>query len=294
MDDSANERCCVCGAKATSRCSACAKHKTSLFFCSQEHQKLVWKNGHSLVCGAKSNPFRFAPFSADETMQAVTSINKPVPMHDVPPEYACTIAACMVDATGLEGPRMYEETVKVLQHPELLPVAKQHSTIETARTYLWLLAVNSLTTILPHHFHTIPLWQHIAHFNMMHFATLPSNVVAAMPPTDPRWSPFYHAVLITFTLLRHVTSPEPPVPRADLERYCIYACDRLLKLCVPFYQFPSGEKARREFNTLAPFIISAFPMDMYFTLAGQSGRVLEVRVVAGEPGKGSRIGGEVV
>ncbi|GAA5990917.1 hypothetical protein JCM10908_000081 [Rhodotorula pacifica] len=48
------------------RCSACAsKGKFDLFFCSTEHQKLVWRF-HRLVCGERSHPFRLPPFSREE------------------------------------------------------------------------------------------------------------------------------------------------------------------------------------------------------------------------------------
>ncbi|GAA5849633.1 hypothetical protein JCM8547_000517 [Rhodosporidiobolus lusitaniae] len=35
--------CAVCGTTATTRCSSCSPHNLDLFFCSREHQKLVWK-----------------------------------------------------------------------------------------------------------------------------------------------------------------------------------------------------------------------------------------------------------
>ncbi|GAA5885677.1 hypothetical protein JCM6882_007523 [Rhodosporidiobolus microsporus] len=63
--------CCVCGKKTTNRCSSCATFGIDLFFCSREHQKLVWKNAHSKVCGKNANPFVPPDLTRDEAKQAV-------------------------------------------------------------------------------------------------------------------------------------------------------------------------------------------------------------------------------
>ncbi|GAA6007695.1 hypothetical protein JCM10207_004842 [Rhodosporidiobolus poonsookiae] len=57
--------CCVCGEETDKRCSACSFAGVDLFFCSREHQKLIWKT-HGKVCGVNSNPFRPPDFSSDE------------------------------------------------------------------------------------------------------------------------------------------------------------------------------------------------------------------------------------
>ncbi|BGP20688.1 hypothetical protein JCM10213_001065 [Rhodosporidiobolus nylandii] len=58
--------CCVCGETTKNRCGACAEAQMSLFFCSREHQKLVWF-AHKRICGPSSNsPFRFPPLLPGE------------------------------------------------------------------------------------------------------------------------------------------------------------------------------------------------------------------------------------
>ncbi|GAA5853075.1 hypothetical protein JCM5353_007362 [Sporobolomyces roseus] len=58
--------CVVCGTKTATRCSGCARHGTDwMYFCSQEHQKLVWKV-HKFVCGPRSNPFSYPGYSQKE------------------------------------------------------------------------------------------------------------------------------------------------------------------------------------------------------------------------------------
>ncbi|GAA5965608.1 hypothetical protein JCM3765_004754 [Sporobolomyces pararoseus] len=56
MSNSSNHKCFMCGAPATDRCSKCATAGFDQFYCSPEHQRLLWPV-HKRVCGAKSNPF---------------------------------------------------------------------------------------------------------------------------------------------------------------------------------------------------------------------------------------------
>ncbi|GAA6014010.1 hypothetical protein JCM10207_000205 [Rhodosporidiobolus poonsookiae] len=43
MPSTETHRCCVCANETEIRCAACSAVGTDLFFCSKEHQKLVWK-----------------------------------------------------------------------------------------------------------------------------------------------------------------------------------------------------------------------------------------------------------
>ncbi|BGP39583.1 hypothetical protein JCM10449v2_003534 [Rhodotorula kratochvilovae] len=62
--------CEIRGKETTQRCSACAITGVDLFFCSTEHQKLVWR-AHKRNCGpGKANPF-FIPPLTDEELASV-------------------------------------------------------------------------------------------------------------------------------------------------------------------------------------------------------------------------------
>ncbi|GAA5881272.1 hypothetical protein JCM3774_002873 [Rhodotorula dairenensis] len=54
------QECCVCGEPSTMRCGACAKAGVNLYFCSTEHQKLVWF-AHKPVCGPGKADFTVLP-----------------------------------------------------------------------------------------------------------------------------------------------------------------------------------------------------------------------------------------
>ncbi|GAA5964382.1 hypothetical protein JCM8115_006291 [Rhodotorula mucilaginosa] len=61
MSSQAQEKkCCVCGAPSTMRCSACSQAGIDLYFCSTEHQKLVWF-AHKPMCGPLKASFHVLP-----------------------------------------------------------------------------------------------------------------------------------------------------------------------------------------------------------------------------------------
>ncbi|GAA6055418.1 hypothetical protein NBRC10513_006338 [Rhodotorula toruloides] len=69
--------CLVCGTETKNRCSRCLEAGLDLFFCSPEHQKLVWF-GHKLVCGENAFPFVLPLLSADELDVALRDLDKPM------------------------------------------------------------------------------------------------------------------------------------------------------------------------------------------------------------------------
>ncbi|GAA5846276.1 hypothetical protein JCM9279_005885 [Rhodotorula babjevae] len=67
--------CEVCGVETTQRCSACVKAGIDLFFCSKDHQKLVWP-AHKTVCGpGKAHPFAVTPLSGDELAWSLRNLD---------------------------------------------------------------------------------------------------------------------------------------------------------------------------------------------------------------------------
>ncbi|GAA6032910.1 hypothetical protein JCM8097_000044 [Rhodosporidiobolus ruineniae] len=69
MIPSPSGACCVCSKETIQRCSACGKAGFDLFFCSTEHQRMVWF-AHKQVCGPKSKPFSFPLLSPEEAEEA--------------------------------------------------------------------------------------------------------------------------------------------------------------------------------------------------------------------------------
>ncbi|GAA5986170.1 hypothetical protein JCM5350_006526 [Sporobolomyces pararoseus] len=68
--------CVVCGKSCSTRCGECSKHGTDwMFFCSTEHQRLVWFV-HSRVCGPRSKPFRFPAYNRQEEQDTLSMIQK--------------------------------------------------------------------------------------------------------------------------------------------------------------------------------------------------------------------------
>ncbi|BGP69966.1 MYND-type domain-containing protein [Rhodotorula toruloides] len=84
MSAPAAGECLVCGTQTKNRCSACATAGIDLFFCSPEHQKLVW-HVHRLFCGpGKADPWRWPPLSPAEVDAALALLDT-VPFPDIKP-----------------------------------------------------------------------------------------------------------------------------------------------------------------------------------------------------------------
>ncbi|GAA5888991.1 hypothetical protein JCM6882_009710 [Rhodosporidiobolus microsporus] len=81
MVSSNNGQCCVCGTSTAQRCSACGTAGFDLFFCSREHQKLVYF-AHKKVCGQNAKPFAFPPLTDAEAGQALANVDTPTPVEN--------------------------------------------------------------------------------------------------------------------------------------------------------------------------------------------------------------------
>ncbi|BGP47578.1 hypothetical protein JCM10450v2_003441 [Rhodotorula kratochvilovae] len=69
--------CEVCGKETKQRCSACATAGVDLFFCSKEHQKLVWPV-HRDFCSHGSSTFAMPALSAAELADARKRMHDPI------------------------------------------------------------------------------------------------------------------------------------------------------------------------------------------------------------------------
>ncbi|BGP21066.1 hypothetical protein JCM10213_007584 [Rhodosporidiobolus nylandii] len=64
MDSQTTGECAVCGTRTDQRCSGC-KGDSPLFFCSREHQKLLWRT-HKVLCGRDPDYFFLPPLNEAE------------------------------------------------------------------------------------------------------------------------------------------------------------------------------------------------------------------------------------
>ncbi|GAA5886257.1 hypothetical protein JCM3774_001608 [Rhodotorula dairenensis] len=95
MSSPAKQDCCVCGEFSTMRCSACAKAGVDLYFCSTEHQKLVWF-AHKPVCGpGKADFVVFPPLGRAETQLLQSPVLRQLLLQGDAPD---SLARPLVDA----------------------------------------------------------------------------------------------------------------------------------------------------------------------------------------------------
>ncbi|BGP47613.1 hypothetical protein JCM10450v2_003478 [Rhodotorula kratochvilovae] len=112
-------KCLVCGEETKNRCSACQKAGIDLFFCSTEHQKLVWF-AHMLVCGpGKANPFTWPLLTTAEAEDAIAHKATPTPGHglnlmqifEVPSDALNRMLRELADPAGRRQPWSFEQMV---------------------------------------------------------------------------------------------------------------------------------------------------------------------------------------
>ncbi|GAA6032948.1 hypothetical protein JCM8097_000061 [Rhodosporidiobolus ruineniae] len=109
MTPPAHGVCCVCGKETTQRCGACGKAGFDLFFCSTEHQRMVWF-AHKRVCGWLAKPFCFPPLDDEERSQLSADLLKPYPCYGG--------ETCLVHTLRLLRPvSSIEETIRRLAYP---------------------------------------------------------------------------------------------------------------------------------------------------------------------------------
>ncbi|GAA5885626.1 hypothetical protein JCM6882_007501 [Rhodosporidiobolus microsporus] len=254
MNKSDVQTCCVCGEKTEKRCSACGAVGIDLFFCSKDHQKLVWKRAHSRVCGDNANPFHAPNFTREETAEAIRlghvdlaslDYGEGVTMAKTPSaalnphlfrfqtlaESVCFILECSVE--------QFEEVVPAL-------LLKSESLSSDSRTDLVKVVRNTVFNILQ-----APLadlkWLHLSPFYPT--AVFQNNLVCRFATLDatPTYHHLSHLALILFSLL-DCQRQSPPPPGFD-SMFPLHALKELHWACSDKLTFTSSELAH-DFHAL--------------------------------------------
>ncbi|GAA5928453.1 hypothetical protein JCM10213_005739 [Rhodosporidiobolus nylandii] len=245
MDKEDEQPCCVCGTMTANRCSACADQGGfRLFFCSREHQKLIWPS-HKRVCGAASNPFLPPALTPDELELVIKYKDTVLPSSD-DPTYADDVAshvflwaeAGRTLADWLNS--FFEDCTSddfekvVLPHlasPNRLPPGIRPLLLTAARA-----AVFQAESFIP----SLPMFRdfdpfiHLANFDFLLF-----NPEDDQP--SPELNAICHRALIFFTLLKHRTSSSPPSTYHD--ELAKHALQELATACASLLTFVSREEA---------------------------------------------------
>ncbi|GAA5885789.1 hypothetical protein JCM6882_007564 [Rhodosporidiobolus microsporus] len=152
------QTCCVCGTSTNRRCGPCSEAGTDLFFCSKEHQKLIWPN-HKRVCGAASNPFSFPPFNDDEVrlLRNLKSARKP----EGPDHEDLTLASALTSVLLLPKDQVIERAPKLLQDPTVIHPAIRQYALSLPRSAMYELATRPREVA---HFGSLNAFYHVAHF----------------------------------------------------------------------------------------------------------------------------------
>ncbi|KAL7341527.1 hypothetical protein BJY59DRAFT_725049 [Rhodotorula toruloides] len=232
-------KCCVCGEATDKRCGPCGKNGIDLFFCSPEHQKLVWKY-HKQICGPNANPIRPPALSNDEVikLRAVARHSVPVNLNLLPPhlqqlgpQYGFGSSPEVDVATGIElaakTPAGSFESIVV---PMLLSPPPTFT-----NTHRYLLLSESRRLFLAH---VEGIWAQVARFQLNSFAR-DLNMAMDITPYMDLASRMAHVLLIMIALVRLRTTEPAAIPLAWVKR----AFERFADLVADIKPFQNAQDA---------------------------------------------------
>ncbi|BGP15632.1 hypothetical protein JCM10213_004152 [Rhodosporidiobolus nylandii] len=204
-------QCCVCGKETANRCGACAEADFSLFFCSREHQKLIWP-AHKLVCGlGKCDPFRW-PLLSEEEVEACTSllIDDPAFLEalDIP-----------VTPGPYKDAALWLVVLRELSHPDSAISSDEGSTRQSLLHLVrnWL-CKDRIERKLPDSSQPLPAiaFQDLARFSMFLCSGLEPDQVDGLPA---RW---WHSLLV-FMAASYLCTTKPSTDHKGYHAYAMRA-----------------------------------------------------------------------
>ncbi|BGP07582.1 hypothetical protein JCM10049v2_003420 [Rhodotorula toruloides] len=207
-------QCIVCGVETNKRCSACTKVGHSLFFCSPEHQKLVWHN-HRRICGSSLSPAPHPWLSKKEAAEAFANFDVLQRMWHGGDESVSTSMQAILKCRAEDA----KDLLKFFAEGETHPYdtwSSQSVITETRNTeYLRKLGDNDLNDVLGNYDnYTVinQLW----------------NYVLPMTPTAAQWySEAHYRVAILLTLIQLQKTGNPAVT-LDMCRQCFRQVEQCL------------------------------------------------------------------
>ncbi|GAA5945765.1 hypothetical protein JCM3775_005844 [Rhodotorula graminis] len=220
MSSEWDETCLVCGTKTKNRCAKCAAAGISLFFCSADHQKLVWKV-HKRVCGpTKANPFVYPLLSKDESGQILEHMHDSSGQLSRFPQQTSTVAKALQHFLQIPGRELRDciRTVTEGGPNELVTPDIQRRVLVIARAH------ENARTLDLRHIVTSPVanpFGNLASWDW--YSARDTTEASTMRWGDEPWRSWYrHAMLVYLYLMdqcrREPNSPETTTRAAWLER----------------------------------------------------------------------------
>ncbi|GAA6027723.1 hypothetical protein JCM8097_008001 [Rhodosporidiobolus ruineniae] len=234
MSSAVLDTCCVCGKKTTNRCSSCKDAGFDLFFCSPQHQKLIWLF-HKRVCGKKATPVVLPEFSEDE-VQRVCELayikqsvdRKSYKLSNAPSARRFSLPLVFKSVLGVPEESAVELTVPLLRDPSSLSKDRRDVLLYLARSAVFDLVAKPVRHV--RHFLELSPFYHVA--NLESIIRADYDFLRKGCLCD-----FRHYALVLFTLARYAASDEPP-PGFD-KKFVEHAFVQLVRVLTDQKPFPS-------------------------------------------------------
>ncbi|BGP31671.1 hypothetical protein JCM10296v2_003445 [Rhodotorula toruloides] len=176
-------KCCVCGQATDKRCQACAKSGIDLFFCSPEHQKLVWKH-HKHDMANVDAAIRVA--EPDEVQRLTTLVKQP----------PRTVRKGIEEDFGAPS-GSFSLLVQQLRSPSAFPPDQQDLLLIARETLKSAKIERKSHSFL--RFHELDFWSHVAALDFV----LPPRREPSNEELEKSisWSHCRHQAVVVFSLL---------------------------------------------------------------------------------------------
>ncbi|GAA5849696.1 hypothetical protein JCM8547_000537 [Rhodosporidiobolus lusitaniae] len=204
--------CWVCGKKTESRCLPCSEREFDFFFCSREHQKLVWKH-HKRVCG---DGFFRNPLLSPEEAKLAQRIHHVPAVRNV--EGRRDSLADLLHELGHPHPQHKVLIDSLVEGSKRGPTTKlEDLTLSTIRaSFGGLSALTDVLTRAKNDLVVDTVWSIIAMLQFQVFFGIGIGNLTVGTEWPPWYSPFQHRVL---TLLSLISSIKKSPQSTFLERY---------------------------------------------------------------------------
>ncbi|GJN88963.1 hypothetical protein Rhopal_001934-T1 [Rhodotorula paludigena] len=264
------QRCAVCDVETDNCCSACGTAGVALFFCSREHQKLVWPS-HRIACGpGKANPFFVPPkyLSAPKFSRLVE--------YELDADGIQPFSPALASRVTSNGKVSLERALLAICEQEIrnLPFYLKHGAVSKGNIYM---RSAYFCTSYDKRKSSLSYVEAVAAADPMDYA---ARLIALLPDFDElsvaAQTMSLHQTLVLARLLQLKVRSKAPPPSYKPE-YIGGALRQLLVQLKPFVRFDDDEHAQRIACGFKNEVSQFYPIDCWFVVDPDGGGIVDFK-----------------